>query len=37
MTPIGNRIGTSLTKSRNLPLILLVSLGAGLCHHHCRA
>ena len=23
MTPIGNRIGTSLTKSRNLPLILL--------------
>ena len=29
MTPIGNRIGTSLTKSRNLPLILLVSLVLG--------
>ena len=29
MTPIGNRIGTALTKSRNLPLILLVSLVLG--------
>ena len=29
MTPIGNRIGTALTKSRNLPLILCVSFVLG--------
>ena len=29
MTPIGNRIGTALTKSRNLPLILCVSFILG--------
>ena len=30
MTPIGNKIGTALTKSRNLPLILIVSFVLGL-------
>ncbi len=30
MTPIGNRIGTSLTKSRRLPLILFVSFVLGV-------
>ncbi|MBE6940449.1 MAG: DUF1538 domain-containing protein [Ruminococcaceae bacterium] len=30
MTPIGNRIGTSLTRTRNLPLILVVSFALGL-------
>ena len=29
MTPIGNRIGTALTKTRNLPLILIVSFLLG--------
>ena len=29
MTPIGNRIGTALTKTRNLPLILVVSFMLG--------
>lgn len=29
MTPIGNKIGTALTKTRNLPLILLVSFVLG--------
>lgn len=29
MTPIGNRIGTALTKSRKLPLILTVSFALG--------
>ena len=29
MTPIGNRIGTALTKTRNLPLILIVSFMLG--------
>ncbi len=29
MTPIGNRIGTALTKSRKLPLILAVSFALG--------
>lgn len=29
MTPIGNRIGTALTKSRSLPLILIVSFIIG--------
>lgn len=30
MTPIGNRIGSSLTKSKNLPLILAVSFILGI-------
>ena len=30
MTPIGSRIGTTLTKSKNLPLILLVSFILGV-------
>ncbi len=29
MTPIGNRVGTALTKSKNLPLILAVSFALG--------
>lgn len=29
MTPIGNRIGMALTKTRNLPLILIVSFMLG--------
>lgn len=29
MTPIGNKVGTALTKSKNLPLILLVSFLLG--------
>jgi len=30
MTPIGNKIGTALTKTRNFPLILAVSFALGL-------
>ena len=30
MTPIGNKVGTALTKTKNLPLILLVSFGLGV-------
>ena len=30
MTPIGNHMGAKLTKSRNLPLILMVSLLLGI-------
>lgn len=29
MTPIGNKVGTALMKTRNLPLILLVSFVLG--------
>lgn len=29
MTPIGSRIGTALTRTRNLPLILIVSFALG--------
>ncbi len=30
MTPIGNKVGTALTKTKNLPFILLVSFGLGV-------
>ena len=30
MTPIGGRIGSSLTKSKNLPLILIISFLLGV-------
>lgn len=33
MTPIGSKIGTSLTATKNLPLILIF----GLCRNHSRA
>lgn len=35
MTPIGSKIDTSLTATKNLPLILIVSFG--LCRNHSRA
>ena len=37
MTLIGSRIGTALTKTKNLPLILGVSFASRLCHHRGRA
>ena len=30
MTPIGNKIGTAMTKTKNLPLILVVSFALGV-------
>ncbi len=36
MTPIGNKIGTSLTKTKNMPLILIISF-SWVCNNHCRA